>query len=283
MPWKDNLLESRKKSLTMRQVRCLTLPWFVPFLIASTADQAIARKPVAQWPEPVLEGSVKSVTDGDTLVLQNGTEVRLVGIQAPKLPLGRKHFPTWPLAPEAKAVLGKLTAGKSLTLKYGGRKIDRHGRLLAHLYLKDGKWIQGALLKAGMARVYSFSDNRSLVAEMLKLESEARRAKRGIWGHPYYRVIDQRQSARHLRTFQLVEGKVLKAVIVRGRAYLNFGKNWRNDFTITMSPKTMRRFWRNGPDIKTYQGKTIRVRGWLKKFNGPMIEASHPEQIEILE
>jgi len=118
---------------------------------------------------------------------------------------------------------------------------------------------------------------------MLKLEAEARRAKPGIWGHPYYRIVDQRQTARHLRTFQLVEGKVLKAVIVRGRAYLNFGKNWRKDFTVTMSPRTMRRFWRNSPDISSYQGKAIRIRGWLKKFNSPMIEATHPEQIEILE
>ncbi len=283
MPWKDNLQETGEKSLSMRLMHCCALLWLVPVLIAGTADQAVARKPIAQWPEPVLKGTVKSVTDGDTLVLQNGMEIRLVGIQAPKLPLGRKNFPTWPLAPEAKALLAKLSAGKMLTLQYGGRKIDRHGRLLAHLYLKDGKWIQGMLLKAGMARVYSFSDNRSLVAEMLKLEAGARRAKRGIWAHPYYRIVDQRQAARHLRTFQLVEGKVLKAVIVRGRAYLNFGNNWRKDFTVTISPRTMRRFWRNGPNIKVYQGKTIRVRGWLKKFNGPMIEASHPEQIEILE
>jgi len=45
----------------------------------------------------------------------------------------------------------------------------------------------------------------------------------------------------------------------------------------------MRRFWRKRPIIDSYQGKTIRVRGWIKKFNGPLIEASHPEQIEILE
>jgi hypothetical protein len=25
------------------------------------------------------------------------------------------------------------------------------------------------------------------------------------------------------------------------------------------------------------------VRGWIKSFNGPMIEASHPEQIEVIE
>jgi micrococcal nuclease len=252
-------------------------------VFVSAAGPAIARKPPAQWPEPVAKGVVNSVVDGDTLVLKNGTEVRLVGIQSPKLPLGCRNFPTWPLAPDAKAMLTQLSLGKDLTLKYGGRKIDRHGRLLSHLFLKDENWIQGALLEAGMARVYSFRDNRSRVAKMLKHERTARKVKRGIWGHSYYRIINHQQTQRHLRSFQLIEGKVLKAVVVRGRAYLNFGENWRKDFTITMSPRTMRRFWRKGPAIDNYQGKKICVRGWLKKFNGPMIEASHPEQIEILE
>jgi hypothetical protein len=39
----------------------------------------------------------------------------------------------------------------------------------------------------------------------------------------------------------------------------------------------MRRFWRKGPTIDPYQRKKIRVRGWLKKFNGTMIEESNPE------
>ena len=107
-------------------------------MIISAASPAIARKPPAQPPKPVVKGVVESIVDGDTLVLKNGSEVRLVGIQAPKLPLGRRNFPTWPLAPEAKMLLTKLAIGKKLTLKYGGRKIDRHGRILAHLYLKDG-------------------------------------------------------------------------------------------------------------------------------------------------
>ena len=78
----------------------------------------------------------------------------------------------------------ELTLGKSLSLAYGGRRMDRHGRLLAHLYDADGSWIQGAMLRRGMARVYSFSDNRSLVAEMLAIEGQARAARRGIWVTP---------------------------------------------------------------------------------------------------
>ena len=111
--------------------------------------------------EPVTSGVVSRVVDGDTLVLENGSQVRLVGIQAPKLPLGRRNLPTWPLAHEVKAALAALTLKKPLVLTYTGRRIDRHGRLLAHLSDADGRWIQGVLLARGMARVYTFPDNRA--------------------------------------------------------------------------------------------------------------------------
>lgn len=237
-------------------------------------------------PEAVSEGTVASIVDGDTLRLTEGAEIRLVGIQAPKLPLGRRNFRSWPLAEESKRALAALTAGRRLLLGYGGRRIDRHGRLLAHLTLADGAdaglWIQGALLEAGMARVYSFPDNRSRVADMLTRERAARAAKHGIWAHPYYAIRTPETAARHIGTFQLVEGRIVAAATVRGRGYLNFGDNWKTDFTVSISPRTLRQRWQGGPAIAALAGKRVRVRGWLKSFNGPMIEATHPEQIEIL-
>ena len=233
-------------------------------------------------PQPVDSGIAKAIVDGDTLVLQSGVEIRLVGIQAPKLPLGRRGFQAWPLASEAKEALSRLTLGKKLSLSYGGRKIDRHGRLLAHLATADGRWVQGALLSAGMARVYTFPDNRGRATEMLAQERAARRARRGIWALRYYRILETEDTGRHMGTFQLIEGKILQAALVRGRAYLNFGSNWKTDFTITMSPRSMRRHWRDQKPVQDYEGRRVRVRGWLKSFNGPMIEATHPEQIEVL-
>ena len=65
-------------------------------------------------------------------------EVRLVGIQAPKLPLNRPNFKEWPLAREAKDELEKLVLNQRVTLSYGGARMDRHGRTLAHLHTDDG-------------------------------------------------------------------------------------------------------------------------------------------------
>ena len=52
---------------------------------------------------------VIDIVDGDTLVLEDGRKVRLVGIQAPKLPLGRPYVAIQPLADDARAALAELT------------------------------------------------------------------------------------------------------------------------------------------------------------------------------
>lgn len=225
---------------------------------------------------------VVEVIDGDTVRLDNNREVRLVGIQAPKLPLGRRGFTEWPLAGEARAKLAELTADKRVVLHHGGAPEDRHGRLLAHLTGQDGTmWVQGEMLKAGLARVYSFPDNRALVADMLGLEREARAARRGIWANGYYRIRKPEETQRDIETFQIVEGHVLQAAMTRDRTYLNFGPDYRTDFTVTIARRDLKLFGREF-DAKALEGKTIRVRGWLKFINGPMIEATHPEQIEVL-
>lgn len=233
---------------------------------------------------------VRSIVDGDTLVLEDGRQVRLVGTQAPKLPLGRKNFPTWPLAPQSASKLSALALGQMVTLKYGGARIDRHGRVLAHLFLDDGTWLQRAMVAAGLARFYSFADNRKCASELLNAEREARAAKRGIWSDPFYDIRmaeDVAGLASRIGTFQLVEGRVHKVEMIRGRLYLNFGANWRDDFTVTVAPAGVKLFAKGAwadlmAEPSHLVGQKIRVRGWLDSFNGPQIEVSHPEQIEIL-
>ncbi|MFQ5467913.1 MAG: thermonuclease family protein [Kiloniellaceae bacterium] len=263
----------------------LVLLWAIaPWPVAARApadpasDGAVERALVAGG-----AARVREIVDGDTLVLDDERQVRLVGIQAPKLPLGRTGFRAWPLAEAAKSALSALTLGRTVRLAYGGARMDRHGRVLAHLFGPDGVWVQGALLARGLARVYSFVDNRAAVAPMLARERAARGAGRGIWAASFYRVGKPAAAARPVGTLQLVEGRVLDVAIVRGRAYLNFGSDWRSDFTVTLAPRTRRMFQAAGIDPTAYRGRRVRVRGWLKSFNGPMIEATHPEQIEVLD
>ena len=261
-------------------------PFRYPVLLA--AALAVCAVPgampgAAEEPASEIARAVK-IVDGDTLFLDDGREVRLVGIQAPKLPLGREGFVAWPLAEEAKAALTELALGRELKIAPGPAPMDRHGRLLAQLYdAETGQWVQGALLSQGMARVYSFYDNRVRIPEMLERERAARAAGRGIWGESWYAVRNPAGLGGDIDSFQLVEGQVLDAAEVRGRGYINFGPDYRSDFTISLDRDALRRFAESGRAPADYIGHRVRVRGWLESYNGPMIEVTHPEQIEVLD
>ena len=247
------------------------------------AGHALALEPALDSLERGERGRVVAVVDGDTVTLDTGIEVRLVGLQAPKLPLGRAGFEAWPLADEAKAALEAITLERAVELRYGGRQRDRHGRALAHLVVEGEGWVQGLMLERGMARVYSFPDNRALVAEMLALEAAARAGRRGIWSHPFYAVLTPEAAADHIDDFELVEGRVLSVGGTSSRTYLNFGADFRTDFTVSVARRDRRAFDAAGLDLDGLEGHIIRVRGWVDSINGPMVEATHPEQIELVQ
>lgn len=222
---------------------------------------------------------VAEVIDGDTIRLADGRKVRLAGVNAPEI--AHEDQAEEPFGEAAKAALTDLLAGREVELRYGGARQDRYGRTVAHLLRDDGLWLEGEMLARGMARTYSFADNRALVAEMLAAEAQAREAGRGLWRDPAYRVRKPDEAGAFIDSFQLVQGRVKQAAKVKGQIFLNFGADWRSDFTVHIPHEAMPLF-RNA-DPKAWEGRTIRVRGWLRSFNGPLIEASHPEQIEVLQ
>ena len=240
----------------------------------------------AAGPDRLADGGVArvvSVTDGDTVVLDDGRQVRFVGIQAPKLPLGRPNFEPWPMGEEAKAALQDMAQGQGVRLRLGANPEDRHGRVLAHLVTAPGGvWLQGEMLSRGLARVYTFPDNRILAAEMLRRERLARAEKRGIWALPFYALRDADTVRFDEGTFQIVEDRVVDAAQVKKWIYLNFGPDWRTDFTVKIATRHAPLFAEAGIDLLALKGQRVRVRGWVRNQNGPMIELDHPERLEVL-
>jgi len=233
-------------------------------------------------------GTVASVIDGETLQLTDGRTVRLIGAKAPMPPLGWRGDDPWPFVDDAREALEALAANRQVELGLGGSRIDRHGHLLAQVYVVSGDerlWLQQALIAKGLARVYSFPDNRACVAELLAREAEARDKRVGLWGSSLYRVasaLDLKRLGRLTHSYQLVEGTVASVGEGGGRIYLNFAQDWRRDFTVSVDRKAAPAFAAAGIDLKGLAGKRLRVRGFLAWRNGPMIEASHPEQVELL-
>lgn len=231
------------------------------------------------------EHKIIAVIDGDTVKLETGQEVRLLGIQAPKLSLGRRNFPAWPLSEEAKQACETLCLGRKIYLFYGQTREDRNNRILAHLQRDDGLWVQDELLRQGLARVYTFPDNRLGAAALYDAEIAARIQGRGIWSHPFYAIRQATDVMTLLDltdTFQLIEGTIAKAEQVKNNIYLNFGSDWRNDFTLQISQQDWKSFQQQRFDLFNLTHRNIRSRGWLRTRNGPLIEVTHPEQLELL-
>jgi endonuclease YncB( thermonuclease family) len=261
----------------MRRMR-----WAVCFIVA-----ALASKPAAAAPQDcnlaiAEEVLVAAVSDGGAFDLADGRHIRLAAIQSPMLSLARSHVVDWPLANQAKARLAELIAGKTVALAFDERSVDRHGDVIAHVFLKN-VWVQGRLIDDGFARVYTQRDVRKCAAALLAREVVARKAKRGIWALPFYAPRTPETAAGDIGTFQLVEGKVLSAVKRRDRIYLNFGADYRTDFTVTVSPRDLRSMAKEKEDPLAWNAKRVRVRGWLVLLNGPEMEVSHPEQVEVLD
>jgi hypothetical protein len=63
---------------------------------------------------------------------------------------------------------------------------------------------------------------------------------------------------------------------------LNFGPDYKTDFTVTIAPTEMRLFRREKIDPRELVGRTLRVRGWLGSYNGPEMELLTPSALETL-
>ena len=164
---------------------------------------------------PPESASVAAVLDGETLKLADGRIVKLIGAKAPVAPLGWRGDDPWPFVEEAKAALEALAANKAIELRFGGSRTDRHGYLLAQVFVAAGDrrlWLQEELVEKGLARVYSLPDNRACTAELLAREKEARGKRLGLWSSSAYRIEDAGDAERLGRPFhsyQLIEGTVL--------------------------------------------------------------------------
>lgn len=218
---------------------------------------------------PSLPALAAEAVAGDVLKLEDGRMVRLLGIKA-----------------AGEAAPGRLQAlieNQPLILEGGAP--DRYGRVAADVYAQgagDKIWLQGAMLQAGLAFVYPPTGTEPHLGDLLKLEREARQAGRGVWGDAAYADWPAEKPGLGYGRFAFVRGKVVKAERVKNMIYLNFGDDWRTDFTIAIAAHDLRFFRTTGIDPLAYGGKTVRVRGWVKRNFGPMITVTHPAQIETL-
>jgi micrococcal nuclease len=242
--------------------------------------------PKTDFPDLRLSGHavVEQVIDPLTYRLEDKRIIRLTGIEIPDL----GGYKPGPLAITAQGIVKDMIEGKSIniyvTKKDSWGRYDRLERQLAHIERKNDKaWIQGTLLTLGLARVMTESRNPEMAAPMLKNEMRARGEKIGLWADEAYKVFTPEESSTQIGKTAIIEGRVRSVTQKNNRIYINFGEDWKTDFTAVISPEDRKAFFKNGNDPIRWNGRTIRVRGWVGERNGPFIEIDHPERVEFLE
>jgi endonuclease YncB( thermonuclease family) len=237
--------------------------------------------------ETLGSGLVRQVADGRSFRLDDGREVRLAGIEVPPLDEPPSAAAAANFGLQAKTALERLILDKSVVLK-GASAADRYGRVPAHVFVGTAgleRSVQHDMLQSGLARVSARAGEGPCVAALLTREREARNAKLGLWGDPRYapRRADEPAAVLAERgRFALVEGRVLSVRESGGTIYLNFGRRWSEDFTVTIAKRNERTFAAAGLEPKRLERLRIRVRGFVEERGGPWIEANRPEQIEVL-
>lgn len=118
---------------------------------------------------------VSKVIDGDTVKLQNGEKVRLLGINTPER--GQPYYE------ESTNRLKELIENKEVTLEKDVDDKDQYGRLLRYIFL-NGENVNVKLVKEGLATVYIIPPNVKYKSELKEAENEAKSLKINIWKPP---------------------------------------------------------------------------------------------------
>jgi endonuclease YncB( thermonuclease family) len=220
----------------------------------------------------VLEpGRVAAIEDTRTLRLADGRKIRISGIE-------------WGIpADAARAALSALALDRDVALR-GAPKPDRYGRIHAFPSVNGSETpIQYALLDRGLAVAGTRIGDAACREALLRLERAARAARLGIWGADNYRLYQADDPAAILSSrgrFAIVEGRVVSVRESGNTVYVNFGRRWSEDFTVTISKRTEPAFISAGLPLRSLSRRIVRVRGVIEERAGPWIEATDAEQFD---
>ncbi|WP_275187684.1 thermonuclease family protein [Bradyrhizobium sp. CSA112] len=224
--------------------------------------------------EPQGEGRVAAVVDARSFRLEDGREVRLAGIERAGTDGAR-----------GRAALSAIAGGRDVTLHGEDDTPDRYGRQPAFVFVTGSEHsVQSELLRRGEALVSTDIADKNCAASLAAAEAIARQGKLGIWGEAA--AIKNAESPGDILAaigqFTVVECRVLSVRQAGATTYLNFGRNWTQDFAATISRRAIPAFENAGLGPKSLENRRILVRGVVSSRGGPRIELFRVGQIEVL-
>jgi len=199
--------------------------------------------------------SVTRIYDGDTVLLDDHLKVRLLSINTPELERYNKLGEAG--GEKAKERLRTLLSGQKVRLEKDLEHQDKYGRTLAHIFTVDGVHVNLEMVKSGWATVNIHPPNVQYSQAMLIAQQEAQVLHLGLWGMDNYqpkRIVTVLENKHY--GWQRLIGTIHSAQIKRKYVYLGIDK------LMVRIPRANLSFF---PDVMTYIGKEVEVRGWVSR------------------
>jgi micrococcal nuclease len=159
------------------RIRRSALPWLVAVVLV--AAYLVARSGGGAFPsfDDAHGARVQRVVDGDTVRLVGLGSIRLIGVNTPEVYGQVQCF-----GPEASAFAKSvLHPGTRVRYQVGREAHDRYGRLLAYVWLEDGRLFNAMLVEGGYAVPLTIAPNDQLAPRFRSEEAEAMSAHAGMW------------------------------------------------------------------------------------------------------
>lgn len=214
--------------------------------------------------------SVKSVYDGDTIILGNNQRVRLLGVNTPEIE--SRHRPGEPGGLAARAWLQNQVRNRQVYLEYDQEKKDKYDRQLAHVFLPDGTHLNLELIKQGLAFMSIVPPNLRYAETFSRAQQQAEKQALGIWRESGYQVRSLDQIASGGRDWQRFTGIPKQVQQKRSFTYLILN----DQVSVRIANDHLNLF----PVLEKYLGRDVEIRGWVSRRNNRfMISVQHPSAL----
>jgi len=198
---------------------------------------------------------VKHVYDGDTVVLEGGQRVRLLGVNTPEIESRHRQSESGGVA--AKEWLQKQLQGKKAYLEFDEEKHDHYKRLLAHIFLPDGKHLNLALVENGLAIANIIPPNIRYADTLINAQQQAEKQKLGLWSMPDYQAYPLNEISSNRKGWQRLIGTPLSIKPSRKYTRLIFS----DKVNIRIANEHLKLF----PKLENYLNKSLEIRGWISR------------------
>jgi endonuclease YncB( thermonuclease family) len=232
---------------------------------------------------------ITNVISGDTLVINNTETVHLPAIYIP-MEMGGVVSEAMS---QAKTYLDENWKGETVSIfqMRGNSRgtTNALGHIEGYILREDNVFLQEDMLQKGLAFAYPSQSHNVVAAKLYEAEDRAREAGLGLWADKNFQILNAHNIFDNQGLddkddgFAIVEGVVERVAARNNVIYLNFDKDWKKDFTIAVNSGLRRDFSKAGYNLMQMDGQAVRVRGWMREYNGPYIEIFDPSQLQLLD